>query len=72
MVPWAQPATSPAGFFDATAAVSAASSFVHFVGNPPQQAFTGERREEERERERKRDVNLVIDLHVPVGFIYVQ
>ena len=52
VVPW-PPATSP-GYFEAAAAVST-GSYVHFVSNPPQQAFAGKRREGERERERERD-----------------
>ena len=39
VVPWPQ-ATSP-GYFEAAAAVSAGGNFVHFVNNPPQQAFAG-------------------------------
>ena len=40
VVPWPQ-ATSPGGYFETAAAVSAAGNFVHFVNNPPQQAFAG-------------------------------
>ena len=53
VVPWPQ-ATSP-GYFEAAAAVSAGGNFVHFVNNPPQQAFAG-KVEPERDRERERDV----------------
>ena len=53
MVPWPQ-ATSP-GYFDAASAVSAASNYMHFVNNPPQQAFAGKRKEGGREREMERE-----------------
>ena len=57
VVPWPQ-ATSPGGYFETAAAVSAAGNFVHFVNNPPQQAFAGKSggRGKGREREREREM----------------
>ena len=59
VVPWPQ-ATSP-GYFEAAAAVSGASNFVHFVSNPQQQAFAGEG---EAEREREREMSILPYLYV--------